>query len=90
MAEEGYNGWTNYETWAVFTWLNNEETTYRRLRAIARAEGPSGTEKDKHLQVWIEAMNPFRDAEGSIYSDLLPHALGRVNWTAIIEAAKEE
>ena len=26
MAE--YNGWTNYETWNVVLWLENEERTY--------------------------------------------------------------
>src|SRR5439155_23562107 len=24
-----YNGWTNYETWAVKLWMDNEEPSYR-------------------------------------------------------------
>lgn len=30
-----YNGWTNYETWAVNLWLTNEEPTYRHCRELA-------------------------------------------------------
>lgn len=33
--EQGYNGWKNYETWAVALWLDNDESTYREVRAIA-------------------------------------------------------
>ena len=25
MNEQGYNGWTNYETWCVHLWLDNDE-----------------------------------------------------------------
>lgn len=25
MTDQTYNGWTNYETWLVFTWLGSEE-----------------------------------------------------------------
>ena len=33
-----YNGWTNYETWNVALWLENNESMYR----IARIYGHSG------------------------------------------------
>lgn len=38
MAEndDTYNGWSNYETWCVSLWLNNEEGTYRHCRSLAR------------------------------------------------------
>lgn len=28
-GERGYNGWTNYETWAVALWIGNEEGSHR-------------------------------------------------------------
>lgn len=31
-----YNGWSNYETWNVSLWLNNEEGSYRELCRIQR------------------------------------------------------
>jgi hypothetical protein len=31
-----YNGWKNYETWAVSLWLNNDEGTYLFCRRLAR------------------------------------------------------
>lgn len=34
---KGYNGWKNYETWAVALWIDNEEPSYRHARRMARA-----------------------------------------------------
>lgn len=35
-GRETYNGWTNYETWAVNLWLTNEQHTAERLTELAR------------------------------------------------------
>jgi len=35
---EGYNGWTNYETWAVALWIGNEPGTYEQSQEMAREE----------------------------------------------------
>jgi hypothetical protein len=32
MAETRYNGWTNYETWVVKLWIDNEESTQNYWR----------------------------------------------------------
>jgi hypothetical protein len=34
MTDERYNGWTNYETWCVSLWLDNERGTYADVRAM--------------------------------------------------------
>ena len=31
-----YNGWTNYETWAVKLWIDNEEPSYNYWRETTR------------------------------------------------------
>lgn len=36
MSERGYNGWSNYETWCVVLWIDNEESSYRYVRLMAR------------------------------------------------------
>lgn len=28
LQKQGYNGWTNYETWNVALWIENEEWLY--------------------------------------------------------------
>ena len=32
MSGEKYNGWTNYETWNVALWMDNEEGSYNYWR----------------------------------------------------------
>jgi hypothetical protein len=34
-TETGYNGWKNYETWAIALWLDNEQHTYNFMRESA-------------------------------------------------------
>ena len=33
MNRNEYNGWTNYETWNVALWIDNEEPMYRAKQA---------------------------------------------------------
>ena len=32
LTETSYNGWTNYETWNVALWVNNDEGSYYLAR----------------------------------------------------------
>jgi hypothetical protein len=36
METKTYNGWTNYETWAVALWLDNDEGSYDHWRERAQ------------------------------------------------------
>lgn len=99
--ERGYQGWTNYETWAVNLWLSNEEPSYRYWteRAAAAWEkaeaggNPYIDERDRRavmiladeLKEDIENGNPFSD-EPSLYTDLLNAAIGEIDWIDIAES----
>lgn len=53
MADDHrYNGWTNYETWAIKLWIDNEEGSYRYWRDVTRE---SWDESADH------SPNPFMD-----------------------------
>lgn len=86
MADERHQGWTNYETWAVGLWINQDEPMYRYLKLLAHSP-QLNIEKDRALREWVEGMNTLTD--GSMFSDLLGRAIGRVNWTEIMNAAME-
>jgi len=75
-----YNGWTNYETWNVALWLDNDEGTYNYVREMA---GESANEYDLavQLQAFVEEMAPELDA--SMFADLLGAALSNVEWSEI-------
>jgi hypothetical protein len=34
--DKKYNGWTNYETWNVALWLDNEQSSERHWRGAAQ------------------------------------------------------
>jgi hypothetical protein len=93
---KGYNGWANYETWAVALWIDNEEATYLERRGMAE-ESWEEAEADDHftrsqraridfaddLKEWIAAGQP--ELEASLWSDLLSAALSEVDWLEIAD-----
>lgn len=76
-----YNGWTNYETWNVALWLDNEEGTYLDMRELARANR-SAYKLGKAIEDYVEEHNPL-SGQASMYSDILQANLREVNWEAI-------
>jgi hypothetical protein len=47
MADTTYNGWTNYETWAIALWIDNDRASYDYWRDIA-------------IAYWQQAADPRR------------------------------
>jgi hypothetical protein len=92
--EKGYNGWKNYETWAVKLWMDNEQSSqefYQELTAAhvkdygkdKAAYSLTGAIKDE-----IETNGP--DLGASLYADLLGAALDSVDWREIAESLIED
>lgn len=100
-SKEGYNGWTNYETWAVRLWIDGEEPSYRYWCGRAQ-EIYDEAEADKYFTKEENAINDLADSlkeeheesmpvpESGVYADLLSAALGEVNWHEIAESMIEE
>lgn len=98
-----YNGWPNYETWNVALWITNDQGSYRTAldvirRAFSDAELAKIIDPDAPVSADVDAadalqelvfdFNPIGD-HASTYSDLLTHALGRVNWRYIVDHLRE-
>ena len=77
-----YNGWTNYETWCVALWINNEPGTYEERRQMAH-NASDEYEYSRDLKAWVEELIP--DLGATMAADLLGAALSKVNWQEIAE-----
>lgn len=91
-----YNGWTNYETWAVGMYLDGNYTgvwTYEQVNAIVAAFAPRGRASLADALKEYVATDTSVDRtqrESSIAADLLGAALGSVNWLELADAALAE
>ena len=90
-----YNGWSNYETWAVALWMDNDAGTYgmrcdvmqdawdvEASKYLTRSEN-ARQQLAKWLKDFVEEMAP--DLGASLFSDLLSAALSEVNWSEIAD-----
>jgi hypothetical protein len=92
---EGYNGWTNYETWVVNLWMDNEQGSQEFFRETAKEIHAETDAYNTGLTVTEMATIRFADwlknyyevenmpALRGVYGDLLGAALGAVNWGEI-------
>lgn len=96
---EQYNGWTNYETWLVNLWLDNDGGG-ERWREEAERVIADNTDSDDHDAIRDNAVAFIADEikaeheaaldeiipEGSgVFQDLLSASLRHVNWHEIAE-----
>lgn len=100
MNRKEYNGWTNYETWVVNLWMDNEEGTYDYWREIAQeiyehdAEEPAVgglglTKMDDAVYLLADRLKDYHEENRpelpGVYGDLIGAALSETNWREIAE-----
>ncbi len=97
METKTYNGWRNYETWAVALWLDNEQGSYLywRERAqeawdnVAPGENYSGeTREDAAVAALAAGLKEeheeaMPDLGATVWADLMGAALSEVDWREI-------
>lgn len=81
--DKTYNGWANYETWAVALWIDNDCGSYEYRLELSRSAEDCHQFADA-LKEWIESQNPLA-SDASAFADLLNAALGEVDWLEIAE-----
>ena len=82
-TKNGYNGWSNYETWNVALWIDNEPGTYEERRRMGREASDKNAFADS-LKTWVrDELMP--DLGASMAADLLGAALDEVDWYELAE-----
>ena len=86
-----YNGWSNYQTWNVSMWLDNDQVTYYHIREMAKDYLDDDTWKfAAYLRDYVEENNPLADSNASLFTDLMGHALANVEYGVIAEGILDE
>lgn len=89
-----YQGWSNYETWAMALWLDNEATLYHEVQRLAHNKHHrlSRTEAADELALAIkdiiDAATP--DLGATVFADLLSASLEAIDWIEIAKSILEE
>ena len=84
-----YNGWSNYETWNVKLWMDNDgslEYWEETAREIAGRDGKDSAANELAGMLKDSFQENAPDLGASCYSDLLGAALSEVDWYEIAEA----
>ena len=98
MTHKDYNGWTNYETWNVKLWMDNDESTYRYWQeqtdetwkhARENQAWLGSTRKESAAAQLADTLKSEHEENqpevSGMYADLLGAVLSEVNWLEIAE-----
>ena len=79
MSDNTYNGWTNWETWQVLLWADNEQSLHREVCKFVKWAAPKAAFELK-CTTFFHSMFPegTHDMDGA-------HEMNAVNWTEIAE-----
>jgi accessory colonization factor AcfC len=95
MNTSEYNGWTNYQTWAVSLWMDNTQGDQQywaeiTKEVVERAQADAiFTAAERAAFDLTEKMKDHFEENmpeiGGVYADLLGSALSDVNWREIAQ-----
>ena len=93
MENKRYNGWTNYETWNIALWFDNDSWEYWQERAQELFEDASGDKSFTKaecaaLDLADEMKKSVEDntpTTTGMYADLIHASISAVNWYEIAE-----
>jgi hypothetical protein len=94
-TDKKYNGYANYETWAVALWLDNDEyTTNEWIPELVR-EAYKHTDDDTEAISDVATTLKEHHEEsmpelGGVFRDLLNTALSEVDWYELAEGYAKE
>lgn len=97
MSDTRYNGWTNYETWVVNLWLDNEPGTHDYWLEVAEDVYNNEAKEQNFLTKMEDAVSILADRLKDnheenrpelpgVYGDMIGAALAEVNWREIAES----
>lgn len=93
-----YNGWANYETWAVNLWLSNNQPDYEEFRSLAEGYTKEQAYElgqairarvEEETDTIIESTGGSSGTYSGIISDIFHANLSLVDWNEIAEAFLE-
>lgn len=95
MNHKEYNGWTNYETWVVNLWMDNEEGTYDYWREVAQEIHNDLEEPTNSMTKMDEAVYLLADRLKDYHEEQKDEILSNANlsasvWADLLGAALSE
>jgi len=82
------NGWTNYETYVIHTWIANDESMCEEVTRIVSAAQDKDAATEAITQ-WVIDNNPLANTN-TLYMDLLDGSLSVVNYAELAAAFWED
>lgn len=95
MSTERYNGWANYETWVTNLWIDEgyaggSEAVFEKAKELLGDSDPKDATRE--LTDWLQAaievdLDVLTEGKltSGLFSDLLGHAMDRIDWREIAE-----
>jgi len=92
MSEEGYNGYTNFETWSMGLWWDNDEGLYEMAREAIK---DNFWDKDDAFKLgeWLENFTDemfIENPSGSMAEEFRGKGTNHVDWQELAETMFEE